>query len=234
MGGNGGTRCHLVMQATEGLGPGPGLTHSHTLPPKSNLSLWLKLAMNWGPKGVGGEAPTAETVRQRRTRGTMGIVETQSPSPPDSARAHAAPHWGTAGGGGCGLHRGARLAAAASHLGGSPAAPGAPQTAAPALAPIPGEGGRQKPGRWPRYASPEQALGPTQISGAPHPPRRPFPGPDASACRDPMPLPSTRRVLPYLLRSARRAAPCPGTRRRRRSSRLPRPQRTRGRKPGRP
>lgn len=151
------------------------LTHSN--PPSKVQPLSLPEAGHGlGPKGGLGERhqQLELSVSQCRTRRTMGIVKTQPPTPtPEPSgqrRGQTAPHWESTGGGGCGRRRGAQLAAAASHLGGSPAAPGAPQTAAPALAPIPGEGGRQKPRRRPRDANPERAPGPTQSSGAPHPP----------------------------------------------------------------
>lgn len=234
MGGNGGTRCHLVMQATEGLGPGPGLTHSHTLPPKSNLSLWLKLATTWGPKGAGGEAPTAETVRQCRTRGTIGIVETQSPSPPrqrpETGCAPLGNRWGR------GLRTPPRCPARRRSLalGWQPCGSRRPTNCRASSGPDP-RGGRAAETRTlaplcQRRASP----GAHSDLRRPTPTQAPVPRPRRFCLPGPSALPSTRRVLPYLLLSARRAAPCPGTRRRRRSSRLPRPQRTRGRKPERP
>lgn len=196
------------MQATGWQGPGRGLTHSHTLPPKSCPSLWPKLATNWGPRGVWGTASTIETFRHCKTRRTtIGIVETQPPRPPDGAWGQTAPTREERGRGLRTPPR-AQFPASASHLGGSPAAPGAPQTAAPALATIPGEEGRQKPGHWPPGASPVRAFGPTQIRGPHHPGAR-SPGRDASACRGPQAplLCPSDPSLPAALRTTRCSAP---------------------------
>ena len=59
--------------------------------------------MNWGPKGAGAGASTAGTFCQFGPRRTMGIVETQPPSPSKRARGAGCARLGSRGG------RGARM-----------------------------------------------------------------------------------------------------------------------------
>lgn len=170
-------------------GGGDGrLTHSH--PPSKVRSRALGRNHEPGRRRVGTAAPTIGTFRQ----GGPAESWKRNPEPSRCCRGQAASHWGTAGGSGCGRCSRVPLPAGTPHLGSSPEAPRAPQTAAPAL------GGLQKPGHRFRRASPGRTLGPTPIR-RPHPSNSPLLGPDA-----PLRYPSGVS-LPAALRTRRGSMP---------------------------
>lgn len=196
-----------TCQATEGLGPSRGLTHFQTLPSQSRVCFdcsWPRTGARggWGSGTYSRSFPSVWTPRNNGNRGDA--ASTPSRRRPGGRLRPA------------GERRGAGSADATA----VPSSPPQPRTWVAALRlqtphklprqlwpRSPGRAGGRNPDAGPAMPAQSVPWGPLKTSSAPHPPRRPFPGPAAAA----------RRVPAYLPLSVQRGAPGPGTRGRRRS-----------------